>query len=101
MPGTKRIKRKSAARQRIAQTAKRASPIPIAGAGYSLAQLPGAENLPVWIPVVICVVYALLAVTDKTTIFLLRLAIIRGYREDYRRSDAGDYVEMFRELNKG
>ncbi|GAA2096351.1 hypothetical protein GCM10009780_43480 [Actinomadura alba] len=94
------VRRKSATRRRIIQTAKRATPIPIAVASYSLAEFSGTEPIPTWVPVAMCVACALFAVVDKITDFFLKLVIIRGYREDHRRSDADDYVTMFRELNQ-
>lgn len=93
------VRRKSAARQRVIQTTRRAAPISIAAVSYSLAKFSGAESIPTWASLVAFAACALFAVVDKITDFFLRLVIIRGYREDYWRRDADDYVTMFRELN--
>lgn len=87
-------------RQRAAQVAKRVAPIPVGIVGYALAALSDAHPLPMWLLPAICVAGALLAVVDKVTDFFLKLLIIKGYKEDYRRKDAGDYVTMLREINQ-
>lgn len=95
------VRRKSTNRRSVTQTAKRATPISIAVAGYYyLVGFPGAEPIPAWAPVVICLACALFLAVDRITDFFLKLAIIKGYREDYRRRNADDYVVMFRELNQ-
>ncbi|MFC3985611.1 hypothetical protein [Streptosporangium jomthongense] len=95
------VKPRSGVRRKTTEVAKRVAPVPLGAAGYSLAAtFSGAPPLPGWALPLICVVVAVLAVTDRLTDFFLKLLVIKGYVKDHRRDDAADYLTMLRELNQ-
>jgi len=55
--------------------------------------------LPAWVLPAACIVSVAFVVVDRAGNFFLRLLIIKGYVQDYRRSDTADYVTMFQDLN--
>ncbi|MGW7477106.1 hypothetical protein ACWGH8_00815 [Nonomuraea muscovyensis] len=88
-------------RRRAAQVGKRAAPLPVGVAAYAVAaQYSGGDSLPTWLLPVVCLMAVACSAVGAVADFVLKFLVIKGYKDDYRREDAADFIAILRELNQ-
>ncbi|MFI9572090.1 hypothetical protein ACIG5D_11720 [Microbispora rosea] len=101
LPGS--LKRQFDAGRKAIQASKGAvqPTVGVGVAGYSVTSFLSGAPLPsIWTLLVIGLACSIPATVEKIAQFWLGGMLIKRYSEDSQRSDAKDYIAMFRELSK-
>lgn len=99
MPGN--LRRQSDIGRKTIQASKLAVQPTVGVAGYSVTSILSGAPLPsAWTLLVIGLVCSIPTIIEKIAHFWLGGMLIKKYSEDSQRSDAKDYIAMFRELSK-